>query len=54
MGYSYVDEGFIVPAASEIQDARPLAMVLPNDVVQQATLIAAMLVAGIEHDRAPS
>ncbi|MGB8771762.1 MAG: hypothetical protein WCC92_19265 [Candidatus Korobacteraceae bacterium] len=49
MGDSYVEEEFIVPVASEIQDARPLAMVLPNDVVQQATFIAAMLVAGIEH-----
>ncbi len=49
MGNSYVEEEFIVPVASEIQDARPLAMVLPNDVVQQATFIAAMLVAGIEH-----
>lgn len=51
MGSSYVEEEFVVPVASEIQDARPLAMVLPNDVVQQATLIAAMLVTGVEQGR---
>ena len=51
MGSSYVEEEFVVPVASEIRDARPLAMVLPNDVVQQATLIAAMLVAGVEQGR---
>jgi len=51
MGDSYVEEEFVVPATSEIQDARPLAMVLPNDVVQQATLIARMLVAGVEQGR---
>jgi hypothetical protein len=54
MGYSYVEEEFIVPVASEIRDARPLAMVLPNDVVEEATLLAATLVAAVEHDRAPS
>ena len=54
MGSSYVEEEFVVPVASEIQDARPLAMVLPDDVVQHATLIAAMLVAGVEQGRAIS
>jgi len=49
MGCSYVEEEFVLPAASEIEDARPLAMVLANEMVQHATFIATMLVAGVEH-----
>ena len=54
MGDSYVEEEFVVPATSEIRAARPLAMVLPNDAVQQATLFAVMLAAGVEYGSSPS
>lgn len=37
------DEQFGVPTADEIRAARPLAMVLPEDVMRHATLIATSL-----------
>lgn len=38
------DDDIMVPVPSEIAQARPLAMVLPDDVVQRATVIAIMLI----------
>ena len=38
------EDDIMVPVPSEIAQARPLAMVLPDDVVQRATVIAIMLI----------
>ena len=42
----------MVPVPSEIAQARPLAMVLPDDVVQRATVIAIMLIQSEYPERA--
>ena len=42
------------PTTEEIRNARPLAMVLPQDALIHAMLIAATLSAGTEDDRAAS
>src|SRR5271157_1723133 len=42
----YLEEEFTVPTADEIRAARPLGMVLPEDVMRHATLIGATLLAG--------
>jgi hypothetical protein len=47
-------ESFYVATAEEIRDARPLATVLPQDVFTHAMLIAAITLAGAEHDRVAS
>lgn len=54
MGNSYVEDEFTVPAVEEIRDARPLGVVLPDDVVGHATLIASAVASSIEDDRAAS
>jgi hypothetical protein len=54
MGNDYIENDFMSPTTDEIMKARPLAMVLPEDVVTHATLIAASLCAGTEDDRAAS
>jgi len=54
MGNDYIENDFMPPTTEEIMKARPLAMVLPEDVVTHATLIAATLCAGTEDDRAAS
>jgi|ERR1700730_3607626 len=54
MGYSYVRDEFLVPTPVEIQNARPLATVVPRDVIVHATLIASMLVASVKHDHTAS
>src|SRR6266498_4078767 len=48
MGNDYIENDFMSPTTEEIMKARPLAMVLPEDVVTHATLIAASLCPGIE------
>ena len=54
-GDEFIDEEFTVPTADEIRAARPLGMVLPEDVLRHATLIAAgMLAASSEEDVLPS
>jgi hypothetical protein len=53
MGKDYIIE-LTPPAAEEIRDARPLATVLPQDVLTHVILIAATLWAGTEDDRAVS
>jgi hypothetical protein len=54
MGDWYVRDEFLVPMTAEIQNAKPLTMVLPPDVVEHALLIATMLVAGAEDNRKAS
>jgi len=51
MGSCYVEDEFAVPTFEEIKNARPLAVIVPHDIVRHATLIATTLVAGMEHDR---
>jgi len=54
MGNDYIENDFMSPTTEEIMRARPLAMVLPEDVVTHATLVAASLCAGTELDRTAS
>jgi hypothetical protein len=54
LGNDYIENDLMSPTTEEIMKARPLAMVLPEDVVTNATLIAASLCAGTEDDRAAS
>ena len=54
LGNDYIENDFMSPTAEEIMKARPLAMVLPEDVVTHATLIAATVCAGTEDGRAAS
>ena len=42
------------PTTKEIRNARPLAAVLPQDVMTHATLVATTIFAGAEDDRAAS
>jgi len=54
LGNDYIENDFMSPTTEEIMKARPLAMVLPKDVVTHATAIAATLCANTEDDRAAS
>ena len=54
IGNDYIENDFMSPTTEEIMKARPLAMVLPEDVVTHATLVAASLCAGTELDRTAS
>lgn len=54
MGDLYVRDEFLVPMTTEIQNAKPVTMVLPPDVVERALLIATMLMAGTEDNRKAS
>ena len=40
LGNEYVENDLIKPAMEEIRDARPLAVVLPSNVMARATLVA--------------
>ena len=40
MGTEYIENDLLSPTTEEIRDARPLAMVLPQDVLNHAALIA--------------
>jgi hypothetical protein len=51
MGSDYIANDLLSPTTEEIKDARPLAMVLPEDVLNHAALIAATLCAGTQGDR---
>ena len=50
----YIENDFMSPTTEEIMKARPLAMVVPEDAVTHATLVAASLCAGTELDRTAS
>jgi hypothetical protein len=54
MGNEYIENDFMSPTTEEIRNARPLATVLPQDVLSHATLIAATLCAAPADDRAAS
>ena len=47
MGECYVENDLVVPSISEISRARPIAKVVPGDVLYRATLIATSLCSGI-------
>jgi hypothetical protein len=51
MGNGYIENDFMSPTAEEIRNARPLGTVLPPDVVNHVTLIAATLFACREDNR---
>jgi hypothetical protein len=53
MGKDYIIE-LTPPTTEEIRNAGPLATVLPQDALTHVMLIAAILCAGTEHDRAVS
>src|ERR1700723_563757 len=53
MGNEYIIE-LTPPTTEEIRNARPLAAVLPEDVMTHATLVATTIFAGAEDDRAAS
>jgi hypothetical protein len=48
MGNDYIENDLLLPTTEEIKEARPLAMVLPKDVLYHAALIAATLCAGTQ------
>jgi hypothetical protein len=54
IGNEYIENDFTCPTTEEISNARPLATVLPQDVLIHATVIAATLCAAPEDDRAAS
>jgi hypothetical protein len=51
MGNDYIENDLLSPTTEEIKDARPLSMVLPQDVLNHAALIAATLCAGTQGER---
>jgi hypothetical protein len=51
MGNDYIENDLLRPTTEEIKDARPLAMVLPQDVLNHAALITATLCADTQGDR---
>jgi hypothetical protein len=51
MGNDYIENDLLLPTTEEIKDARPLAMVLPKDVLNHAALIAATICAGTQANR---
>jgi hypothetical protein len=50
MGSDYIENDFMSPTTEEIRNARPLAAVLPEDIVIRATLIASAICAGAVGD----
>jgi hypothetical protein len=46
MGNDYIGNDLLSPTTEEIRDARPLAMVLPQEVLNRAALIATTLCRG--------
>lgn len=48
MGSDYIENDFMSPTTEEIRNARPLVVVLPEDIVSRATLIASVLCTGTE------
>jgi hypothetical protein len=51
MGNDYIENDLLSPTTEEIKDARSLAMVLPQDVLNYAALITATLCADTQGDR---
>ena len=48
MGSDYIENDFMSPTTEEIRNARPLVLVLPENIVSRARLIASVLCAGTE------
>jgi hypothetical protein len=53
-GNDYIENDFSDPSTEEISNARPLAAVLPQDVMTHAALVATTVLAGAEDDHAAS
>ena len=51
MGNDYIESDLLSPTTEEIKDVRPLAMVLPQDVLKHAELITVNLCADTQGDR---
>jgi len=51
MGNDYIENDLLSPTTEEIKDARPLAMILPQDVLDHAALITATQCADTQGDR---
>ena len=49
LGNDYIENDFLSPTTDEIRAARPLAAVLPNDVLGHVTLIAASICANTSY-----
>ena len=49
LGSDYIENDFLSPTIDEIMDARPLAAVLPNDVLAHVTLVAATVCSDISN-----
>ena len=54
LGDDYIENDFMSPTTEESRNARPLAAVLPQDVMTHAILVATTIFAGAEDDRAAS
>jgi hypothetical protein len=54
LGSDYIENDFMYPSTEEIRNARPLAAVLPQDVMSHAILVATTVFAGAEDDRSVS
>jgi hypothetical protein len=54
LGDDYIENDFMYPTTEEIRNARPLAAVLPQDLMTHATLVATTVFAWAEDDRAAS
>ena len=54
MGTDFIENDLMSPTTDEIRKARPLATVLPRDVLSHAALIAASLYAAAQDDRGAS
>ena len=54
LGDDYIENDFMSPTTEEIRNARPLAAVLPQDVITHATLVATTVFASAEDGSAAS
>ena len=54
MGNDYIENDLLAPTTEEIEVARPLATVLPEDILNHAALIAATVCAGTQGDTCTS
>jgi len=54
LGDDYIKNDFMSPTTEKILNPRPLAAVLPQDVMTHATLVATTIFAGAEDHHAPS
>ena len=50
LGNDYIENDLMTPTVEEIQDARPLATVLPERVMARATLVATAFCTSLPHN----